>query len=366
MMQSFKKVLRTTFLLSFFNLAVFLVSNPGECISVAKTAVSLCLDTVIPSLFPFLIFSGFFFQSGMGTVCGRFFAPLMRPLFNLPGSGAAAFVLGMVSGYPIGAVSAAKLYTTGQCTKSEAERMCAFCNNSGPLFVMSVVGEKFLGNHSLGILLYLSHILSAIITGILLKNIGSKDSQPKNRLGAAPKQTIKSGFLSLGSVMDSSCLTMLKICGFVVFFSVFAVSFPKSAISPYLHGFLEITGGIKEISGLSFLPDLRLPLISFFIAFSGISVLLQVSSVISDCGLSLRTYFFGKLLQGGISAIITIVLVRIFPVAHSVFKNESSAELSAEPGYYFVFALKTLLCFLIIALLLCIISSKTKRTRKSN
>lgn len=363
MTQSFIKVLRTTFLLSFLNLAVFLVSFPRESISVAKDAVYLCLNTVIPSLFPFLIFSSFFFQSGIGSVCGRFFAPLMRPLFNLPGSGAAAFVLGTVSGYPIGAVSAAKLYLSGQCTKAEAERMCAFCNNSGPLFIMSVVGTQFLGNTSLGILLYVSHIISALLTGILLKNLGSREQYPKNRLCAAPKQTSKGVFSSLGDVMDSSCLTMLKICGFVVFFSVFAVSLPKSPISPFFHSILEITGGIKEISSLSFSYSLKLPLISFFIAFSGISVLLQVSSVISSCGLSLKTYFWGKILQGGISAIITTALLRIFPVTQGVFKNESPAEFSAEPLAYFVFAVKTILCFLLAVLLIRIIISGRRKRR---
>ena len=165
----FNKILKLTFLLSILHMSLFLIIFPSACIETGRDAVNLCLTSVVPSLFPFLICSGFFSTSGAASVLSRYLSPLMRPLFNLPGCGAMAFVLGVVSGYPVGAACAADLYISGQCTKTEAERMCAFCNNSGPLFIMSVVGCGFLSCPQAGRYIYISHILSAIIVGIIFR-----------------------------------------------------------------------------------------------------------------------------------------------------------------------------------------------------
>ena len=65
----------------------------------------------------------------------------MASLFRLPGcAGSAALLLGLVGGYPIGARTAAELYASGDLTRQEAERLLTFCNNSNPVFLISVLG----------------------------------------------------------------------------------------------------------------------------------------------------------------------------------------------------------------------------------
>lgn len=60
----------------------------------------------------------------------------MRPLFNVPGEGSYALLMGIVSGYPIGAKIIVNLKEKGICNKIEAERLLAFTNNSSPLFII--------------------------------------------------------------------------------------------------------------------------------------------------------------------------------------------------------------------------------------
>ena len=50
-----------------------------------------------------------------------------------------AFVLGLISGYPMGAKIVTDLRTNNNCTKDEGERMLCFTNNSGPLFIIGTV-----------------------------------------------------------------------------------------------------------------------------------------------------------------------------------------------------------------------------------
>ena len=63
----------------------------------------------------------------------------MRPLFNVPGESAYAFIMGLISGYPVGAKIVTDLRKTNLCSKDEGERMLCFTNNSGPLFIIGTV-----------------------------------------------------------------------------------------------------------------------------------------------------------------------------------------------------------------------------------
>ena len=58
------------------------------------------------------------------------------------GIGAFALTIGITSGYPVGAKVTSDLYKDNNCTKEEAERLIAFTNSSGPLFIISAVGIR--------------------------------------------------------------------------------------------------------------------------------------------------------------------------------------------------------------------------------
>ena len=93
-------------------------------------------------------------ELGLSRCLGRLLHPIMAPLFRVNGSCAAALALGFVGGYPVGARTAIQLYQQGQCSKTEAQRLLAFCNNSGPAFILGAVGagvdvykRQVLGDH---------------------------------------------------------------------------------------------------------------------------------------------------------------------------------------------------------------------------
>jgi sporulation integral membrane protein YlbJ len=326
-----QKILKSILILAIVYMAIYLVLFPKASISAGQQALSLCANSVVPALLPYLICSGFITKSGCASLLSRYLSPVMRPLFNLPGSASVALVLGSVSGYPIGAVCANDLYKSGECTKAEAERMLAFCNNSGPIFIIAVIACGFLGDASLGKLLYISHILSAVLVGIIMRSLTGRSQSSGKALPPQISASPKNIFFVIGEVMDSAVLSMLKICGFVIFFSVLGSSLPHFKTLPYLYSILEITGGIK---GLSMLPldfSLKLSLISFFTAFSGISVLFQVGAATSDSGLSLTPYFFGKLLQGIFSFIFTKILVSKLPVSINAATKNAVGELFVSP-----------------------------------
>ena len=114
---------------------------PQEAMEAAREGLQLCYNVIIPSLFPFFVLSALVVDLGLAGYVGRALEGLMRPLFHVPGACASAFVLGFVGGYPVGARTALSLYQKGMCTKTEAERLLSFCNNSGPAFILGWWGQ---------------------------------------------------------------------------------------------------------------------------------------------------------------------------------------------------------------------------------
>ena len=112
----------------------------------AAGALALCAGTVIPALFPFMAVAGMLVRLGLGQWLAPYMAGLTAPLFRLPGCAGSALLLGLVGGYPIGARTAAELYTSGALTRQEAERLLTFCNNSNPVFLVSVLGSGVFGS----------------------------------------------------------------------------------------------------------------------------------------------------------------------------------------------------------------------------
>ena len=82
---------------------------PKECLAAAKTGLELCGNVILPSLFPFFVLSSLVVDLGLAAYPGRVLEPVMRPLFRVNGSCAAALVLGFVGGYPVGARTAITL-----------------------------------------------------------------------------------------------------------------------------------------------------------------------------------------------------------------------------------------------------------------
>ena len=160
------------YILSAAGLAL-VVCGAGTSMEAAKSALVLCAQTVIPSLFPFFVISSFMVNTGFVSCAGKIAAPISRRLFKVSGSGAVVFVMGILCGYPTGAKMVSELYENKEISRNEAMRLLPFCNNSGPLFVIGAVGAGMLGSTRLGVTLYAVHVVSAVLTGIFFSFFSS-------------------------------------------------------------------------------------------------------------------------------------------------------------------------------------------------
>lgn len=124
-----RNILPITFLVFTLLLIVFSNSN----IVAVKNGLSLWVNNIIPSLFPFFIAVELLNYTNIPQIIGNCFQGVMRPLFNVPGVGAYALLMGVISGYPVGAKIVTDLRNHHLCTKAEGERLLTFTNNSRSL-----------------------------------------------------------------------------------------------------------------------------------------------------------------------------------------------------------------------------------------
>ncbi len=326
-----------------------LIFRGEDAILYSKQALQLCADMIIPSLLPFFICSGILIYSGFCQRLAGVFSPVMRPLFNVNPNGSAAFVLGLVSGYPLGAVTACQLYDSGYISKSETERLLSFCSNSGPLFILGSVGIGLYMGAQIGVLLYASHIASAVLVGVCMRFYGrGRHSAPDYKLNV-PDLTFSEIFKKSA---ENAASSMLLICTTILFFSVssrLVLDLVPFDIPPFVYGLFEFSGGNAFIAASDAPLYIRLIEASFVTGFAGLSVHMQVMAASAGRGLSLKPYFIGKLLHGALSAVLTLLLIKLTR-AVPVFSPQSAAlSLPAAFTFASVYAV-------IAVILICVIS----------
>lgn len=331
------KQLLLPFILIAFTACLVIFSNTN--LLAAKNGLVLWANSIVPSLFPFFVATELLSHTNFTYYLGKILNKFMKPIFNVRGEGSFAFIMGIISGYPIGAKIAANFRQNGICSKEECERLLSFTNNSGPLFIIGTVGITMFGNSTIGILLLITHLLASITVGFIFRfwkyNVKSQVNGNNSYMNSKDNITLSNLGGIIGASITSSINTILLIGGFVVLFSViisilqtsqlldiFAnclnpifnlLHIPEKFSTGLISGILELTNGLNIICNI---PEKKLSIniimASFLLGLGGISILLQVWSTIAKTDLSIKPYILGKLLHACISAFYTFLFLKNF------------------------------------------------------
>lgn len=216
-----RNFLAIVFLCFTFGLLIFSKTN----LPAVKSGLALWANSVVPSLFPFFVATELLMHTNIISQLGTSLNRYMKPIFNVRGEGAFAFIMGIISGYPVGAKIASNFRKNNICSKEECERLLSFTNNSGPLFIIGSVGILMFKNTTIGVLLFITHILACITVGVVFRfwKRNKTSSDFKNSSSFEQKRNNFATFSNLGEVLaesiTSSISTILLIGGFVVIFS---------------------------------------------------------------------------------------------------------------------------------------------------
>lgn len=275
-----------------------LILDAQTAVSGAKEGIQLCIETLIPSLFPFFVISGYFCR-----VYSEIDLPFMNPILRvcgIPKGTGSLFILGMLGGYPVGAKAIADMYREGRLQAGAARRLLGFCSNAGPAFVFGVAGGMFKTSLAPWMLLAIQ-FLSAIATGFLL---------PRTESRTAVQSRITQN-VRFSQVFEGSIKAIASVCGWVILFRViitmlkrwFLWLLPNTA-QIILTGILELSNGCMALAEIGN-SGLRFIICSGILSFGGLCVYLQTVSVTEQLGTGF--YFPGKFLQCLISLMLSYI-----------------------------------------------------------
>lgn len=336
--------------------AVLLLWKGGVIGAGVRTGIQLCGSVIIPSMFPFMMLSGFIARSGLLLSVSRLLEPVSMRLLRLPGCGMAVFLLSLIAGYPVGASLCGQMCADGLLQPEQAKRLCLYSCGAGPAFLVLAVGQGMLGSIRAGYLLLGAHLLAAVCTALLFARGTPVQTQPaalRRRQTGLPDAMVES--------VAAASSSMALICAFVLLFSgVVAIlqsaGLPASVFCTVVSA-LEVSNGCVCLAQL----DAALPCIAAAVGFGGFSVLCQILSVSKTARPRFRMLLLVRSVHAVCSLIFCQVFLWIFPSAQQAVQTGATVHrqvqvFSATPQ----FALALLL--LCVVFLSAVYTRSTKRT----
>ena len=288
-------------LLAVLAAAALLLLRPEAASQAVGDGLALCANTVIPALFPFFAVVSLLLQLGLAGSLQGLCAPFMGPMFRLRGVCALPLLTGLLGGYPSGARTAADLCRQGLLTRREAELLLGFCDNCGPGFLLGYVGAGILGSARAGAYLFLIHVCSALLVGMVLCRLcGDRGSA---LLGSSLPARVIPFPQALTAAVSGALASTLSICAFVVLFRVLAALPPVRLPAPLL-------GVLEMVTGTAALAPGRAGFIAaaVMVGWGGLSVHCQAMAVAAPAELSFRWHWIGKALQAALSGLLAAAL----------------------------------------------------------
>ena len=274
---------------------VLIVDSQTAC-NGALEGIRLCLQTVIPSLFPLMVLSGLIVSFlGSTTICCF---PFLSRFCGIPKGSEIILLTGLVGGYPIGAQCVCKAYTDGKLTYADARRMMGFCSNAGPAFIIGMAGSLFTQNWVM-IIVWAIQIVSALTVANVFR--GKNQKNYATQWGSSFPFSIRNCVASIGI-----------ICGWIVLFRVllsyldiwFLAALP-GYVAAMIKGFIELSCGCIQLHAISS-EFIRFIICNCMLSFGGVCVWMQTKAVVGNCGMGM--YLPGKLLQTLISGLLSVLV----------------------------------------------------------
>ncbi|MBQ0017311.1 MAG: hypothetical protein KBT30_01610, partial [Clostridiales bacterium] len=314
-----------TALLIFFIIAIIL--NPKTYINSCYNGLLTWATCVLPSLFPFFFFTKILTDLNVLDKFFNKFKKINGKLFNAPPCSAYIFGMSIISGYPVGAKIIEEFYSKGIINTKQANKLITFCSNSGPLFIIGTVGSIMFQNAKIGYILYISHILSAILNGLLYRKFycDKNENNFENNINVDYSNI-------LGNSMSSAITSIMVVGGFVAIFYMIIdilnglnILMPISTLlnqllnsiglngcgSAISNGIIEVTRGCLDLSKLN-IPLTSLCVISSgLITFGGLSIHAQSLAFLSKCKVNIKFYFLQKITQAIFACAISYLLCLI-------------------------------------------------------
>lgn len=278
-----------------FFLFCLLFLKKQEVNEAVLVGVNIWYKQLLPSLLPFFIFSDLFVSSGIVDDLCKKIGPLFSKIFKVSKYSLFVFFISLASGSPTNAKNIKNMMDNGYILKSEAEKMLCFTMFYNPFLIYSITSLYLSSTDSIKviIIIYLTNILIGLILRFKKCEINNLVKNTSNKILFV--DSIRNTMMSLIGILGT-IITMMVIVALVKTNNVY--------IDNIFNGFLEITSGIISLSVLNISYNLKLVLIVVYLAFGGLSIHMQIKSILKDT-VSYKLFYKTRVL----AIIISIILL---------------------------------------------------------
>lgn len=286
-----------------------------------NNGLALWFTCVLPSLFPYIFITAILNSLSITRKIAKTFSPLTSALFKTNGNIALAYFISILSGYPMGAQMVSNLKQNSLISQTESVRGSALCSTSSPVFLIGTVGNIMFRNTLFGFLLFITHLVSSIIIGLLFSLYNKKEKASKITLTFT---SIKKESLLYTSTYQA-VISVLVVGGLITIFYIFTeVLISLNILTPLIDlldllikdkslstaivlSLFECTRGLKELS-ISKFSFLTLPICAFICGFGGLSIICQSVAELKKGKIKIAPFILSKIMGAIINFCLGLIL----------------------------------------------------------
>lgn len=308
-------VVMKKYMLLVFILFICLFIFPSDCVTGAKTGLLLWFNTMIPSVFPFILLTNIIREFNGIRYFNFIFGPFVKRFFHCSENGSYAVIVGFLCGYPMGAKAVCDSFSDGYIKKNEAQYLLGFCNNPSPMFVLNFVLAACLKRPELSIFFFAVVYISTWINAQLWYFFKYRRHIKSRPAVKAIENTlsVQTSASADGCIMSSLSLIQ-KIGGYMIIFAILCqlilkipsenLPFAPGLLQSALSGFMEQTTGLAVLCGLPVLENIKIVLAAVFVCFGGFAIAAQTYGITCGQGLSIKYYILSKLSHAAIAGLL--------------------------------------------------------------
>ncbi len=354
-----KKLLTNMFI---YVIIFYLLMHSKVLITSISSSISIFISKLIPALFPYLLITELLICSGKIDSLALGLDTILGKLFHVPKSTASCVIIGFLLGYPNSAKCVLKLYEDRLIDNKIATKLISFTSNANMSYIIATIGIGIFNSIEIGIMLAISHFLSAIIIGIIFSPSYNNSIIQQTNVNSNSFEKIYSPF----ELLYTSILGTLKTSAYILSYTIIFSLIPTIVLSNFnlpqllksiIIGIFEISSGINNIYTLNISLNYKLVLVSFILSFSSLMILMQIFSFAFKAKVKFGDLLKFKLLQGAISCVITYIITEFIytPALPSFFNTDIfKSAVNILPSTVYMLAL-------IITIILSLIFFRKKR-----
>lgn len=287
-----------------------------ETADFAYIGLQTWFESMIISLFPFMVLMNLLIETGLTTSFVKPFSLFLKPIFRNTEDAFFVMLFGFLCGFPLGARCAVSLYKKGRISGENAQYLMTFSNNMGPSYMLGFVLAKICPGISVLQAFFFFYGVP-LLYGILLRYTLYKkalDREYRNAVafkGANHNMDARNSekdfntksknlLTALPDAIGGALSQITSLGGYMILFNALRVvphTFlnPSSGLYLLTQSTLEISGGLLCIRQMIPAGFWQIAAVLAAFSFNGFCCHFQTFSLLQGTSLSAKKYMLHKI-----------------------------------------------------------------------